>query len=269
MEAHELIEKSNEAHEHSSGGGHGHGNQSKYIGMTMATLGVILALTSAMVGSARTSLIATMVKQTNASLEYQSLSNKYRLMQANLQQLHSLLPDPKEFKAADDEIQKLLTESNRDAGRAQLAKIMTLQSKELLLTVTPTREDLLRFAEFMKQYNEQQHASREYTESFDGKIEAYAEAAEHYEWAQLCCEIGIVLASVALLLGSRFAWFASLVPAAAGIILIGLTFTGTQSALGKAEHKIAEAKAGYDKLIDEKAEAAGDAKLIHDIETGQ
>ena len=267
MEPHELIEKSHEAQEHEGGGGHGHG-MSKYIGMTMATLGVVLALTSAMVGSARTALIATMVKQTNTALEYQSLSNKYRLMQAQLQQLHALLPDPKEFKKTEDEVHSLVEQSKGDPRSAVLAGIMTLQSKELLLTVTPTREDLMRFVDLMKQYNEQQHAAHHYTESFDDKIESYAEAAEHYEWAQLCCEIAIVLASVALLLGSRFAWLASLVPAAAGAVLIVLTFMSTQTSLTKADHEIVSAKAGYDKLIDEKAEAAGDTKLIHDIETG-
>lgn len=268
MEPHELIEKSNEAHEHDNGGGHGHGSMSRYIGMTMATLGVILALTSAMVGSARTALIATMVQQTNTALEYQSLSNKYRLMQAQLQQLHALLPDPKAFKAAEDEVQRQLTAASGDPGRVALARIMTLQSKELLLTVTPTREDLMRFVELMKEYNGQQHAARQYTESFDGKIEAHAEAAEHYEWAQLCCEIAIVLASVALLLGSRMAWLASLVPAVAGVVLIVFSLLQTQGALGRADHVIAKAKAAFDHLIDEKAEAAGDAKLVRDIENG-
>jgi hypothetical protein len=189
-------------------------------------------------------------------------------MQAQLQQLHALLPDPKQFKETEDEVQKLLAESKGDPGRAALARIMTLQSKELLLTVTPTREDLLRFVDLMKQYDAQQHAAHKYTESFDGRIESYAEAAEHYEWAQLCCEIAIVLASVALLLGSRFAWLVSLAPATAGVILIGLTWMSTQGALAKADHEVAQARSGYDKLVDEKADAAGDAKLVHDIEAG-
>src|ERR1700745_2429084 len=78
MEAHELIEQTHEASEKSEGHGHGGGhgkNMSKFIGMTMAVMGVLLALCSALVGSARTSLVTTMVKQTNSSLEYESLSN--------------------------------------------------------------------------------------------------------------------------------------------------------------------------------------------------
>jgi hypothetical protein len=241
---------------------------SKAIGMTMATMGVLLALCSALVGSARTSLLTTMVKQTNASLEYQSLSNKYRLMQANLQQLHALLPDPKEFKATDDEVQKLMGAS-AGGGQAVLGKIITLESKKLLLTVTPTHEDLLRFADFMKTYNKQQKAAKLYTESFDDKVEGYSEAAEHFEWAQLCCEIGIVLASIALLLGSRFAWFSSLVPGIAGVLLIVMTFLAVQKQIEHADQKINLAKASYEKLIDEKADEAGDENLIHQIETGQ
>jgi hypothetical protein len=271
MEAHELIEQAHEAAEKSEGHGHeggGHGKgMSKAIGMTMAVMGVLLALCSALVGSARTSLVTTMVMQTNSSLEYESLSNKYRLMQANLQQLHALLPDPKEFKATDDEVQKLM--AGNAGGQAVIGKIVTLESKKLLLTVTPTHEDLMRFADFMKTYNKQQKAAKLYTESFDDKVEGYSEAAEHFEWAQLCCEIGIVLASIALLLASRFAWFASLVPGVAGVILIVMTFMTVHTQIGQAQKKIDTAKASYEKLIDEKADEAGDENLIHQIETGQ
>jgi hypothetical protein len=272
LEAHELIEQTHEASEKSEGHGHEGGghlkSMSKFIGMTMAVMGVLLALCSALVGSARTSLVTTMVKQTNSSLEYESLSNKYRLMQANLQQLHALLPDPKEFKAADDEVQKLMSTSGA-GGQAVIGKIVTLESKKLLLTVTPTHEDLMRFADFMKAYNKQQKAAKQYTESFDDKVEGYSEAAEHFEWAQLCCEIGIVLASIALLLGSRFAWFASLVPGVAGVVLITMTFLTVHTQIEQAEKKINMAKASYEKLIDEKADEAGDENLIHQIETGQ
>ncbi|HSY51359.1 MAG TPA: DUF4337 family protein [Thermoanaerobaculia bacterium] len=271
MEAHELIEQAHEAAEKSEGHGHeggGHGKgMSKAIGMTMAVMGVLLALCSALVGSARTSLVTTMVMQTNSSLEYESLSNKYRLMQANLQQLHALLPDPKEFKATEDEVQKLM--STGAGGQAVIGKIVTLESKKLLLTVTPTHEDLMRFADFMKTYNKQQKAAKLYTESFDDKVEGFSEAAEHFEWAQLCCEIGIVLASIALLLGSRFAWFASLVPGVAGVILIVMTFMTVHTQIEQAQKKINTAKASYEKLVDEKADEAGDENLIHQIETGQ
>src|ERR1700722_7299028 len=98
-EASELMEQMEYA-------GHG-GGQGKLIGLTMALLGVFLALCSALVGGSRTELIASMVEQTGASLKYQTVSTKYRMVEANLVQLHSLLPDPKVFKESADEIKRL------------------------------------------------------------------------------------------------------------------------------------------------------------------
>ena len=45
------------------------GHLGKYLGITMACLGVLLALCAALVGGQRTELIATMVEQTNASMK--------------------------------------------------------------------------------------------------------------------------------------------------------------------------------------------------------
>ena len=48
-----------------------------------------------------------------------------------------------------------------------------------------------------------------------------------------------------------------------------MTFLTVHTQIEQAEKKITMAKASYEKLIDEKADEAGDENLIHQIETGQ
>jgi len=62
------------------------GSLTRWIGITIAIVGVLMAVCSAQVGEARTELIATMVNETGAALEYQTVSTKYRMLQAQLQQ---------------------------------------------------------------------------------------------------------------------------------------------------------------------------------------
>src|ERR1700722_2058154 len=130
-EASELMEQMEYA-------GHG-GGQGKLIGLTMALLGVFLALCSALVGASRTELIASMVEQTGATLKYQTVSTKYRMIEANLVQLHSLLPDPKVFKDSGDQIAAL--EKSLSQPDVVGNQIMAQRIKEILTTVTPTHTD--------------------------------------------------------------------------------------------------------------------------------
>ena len=83
--------------------------------------------------------------------------------------------------------------------------------------------------------------AKEDAEAYDGAIEAHQEAAEWYERAQLCAEIGIVIASIALLLGSRPVWAVSTVIGLAGAAIIAMTYVHTGQQLAQAERKIEDA----------------------------
>src|SRR5262250_2482357 len=111
--AHELAEKiehmSHEAaHNGHGGGGHGgHGAEAgkasgKLIGITMALLGVMLALCSAMVGGQRTLLIQTMVSQSTKWGVAQAEATKYRVIEADLELLKSISPKKDEIKKVED-----------------------------------------------------------------------------------------------------------------------------------------------------------------------
>jgi hypothetical protein len=191
-------------------GGHGdHGdgkpNIGKFIGMTMAVLGVMLALSSALLGGSRNKLVTTMVEQNTTAGRYQAVSMKHRTLVAQLQQLHALLPA--DFQKAEKEIDGLATA----ADPAQLAaiKVMRLETAKILNTVTPTGSDVLRFVELVRDYAVEKEKAEKWAESYEDLARVYEEAGEHYEWGQLCAEFGIVLASIALLLQARPAWFGS------------------------------------------------------------
>src|ERR1700733_13180482 len=112
--AHEMLEKMEEAG-HAASGGHGHGGgghagPGKAIGITMAMLGVMLAFCAAMVGSARTELIATMVEQSNRFSLYQAESMKFRVMEADVEMLHALTPtraEVEKFEARLKEVRRV------------------------------------------------------------------------------------------------------------------------------------------------------------------
>src|SRR5579872_2222296 len=70
-----------EIHEQIEHAGHAGGKFAQWIGITVAILGVLMALCSAQVGAARTELIATMVEENGAKARFLTVSNKYRTLQ--------------------------------------------------------------------------------------------------------------------------------------------------------------------------------------------
>src|SRR3954469_18527571 len=114
--------------EHAGHGGHhgDHKGPGKGIGITMAILGVMLALCAAMVGSQRTELIKTMVEQSNKWGIYQSESMKYRLMEADYEILHALTPSRKEVARFEDALKAVHARSGRadDEDTAELKEVV-------------------------------------------------------------------------------------------------------------------------------------------------
>src|SRR4051794_13121009 len=86
MSAHATLEHAEHA-AHAGGHEHSHkesGNNSKVFGITMALIGVLIALCSAMVGSERNELTKTMIKQTQAHADFTAASTKFRLIMLEL-----------------------------------------------------------------------------------------------------------------------------------------------------------------------------------------
>jgi hypothetical protein len=109
--------------------------------------------------------------------------------------------------------------------------------------------------------------TQKWAESYEPAVEAHAKAAEHYEWRQLCAEIGIVVASVALLLANRKMWFASVLLGVGGAVTLAWTFTTTHGHLKHAKEEIERAKAEVEHVRKSHGKAKDDdAELMAVIE---
>src|SRR5258706_13664989 len=109
MSIHEVAEQV----EHAAHGS-GHASSSKYIGITMALLGVMVAFCSAMVGAQRTELIKAMVVQSMRTGVYQTETMKFRAMHASSELLKALSPDQDEIK----KIETTLREKRKAGGKS-------------------------------------------------------------------------------------------------------------------------------------------------------
>jgi hypothetical protein len=237
-EATELLEHM----EHAGHGGHGKG-PGKAIGITMALLGVMLALCAAMVGSERTELIRSTVEQSNKWGIYQAEATKARVMEADYEMLHALTPSKAEIKKFEDRLASVKRAGGKsdDEDTSELKEAIHVATTELADVLTPDPEDEARIQGIGTKYKHDMAEAKEDAEAFDLAIEAHHEASEWYERAQLCAEIGIVIASIALLLSSRAVWIISVLIGIGGGSIVGYTFAHTRGQVVLAEKKIEEA----------------------------
>src|SRR5215475_9312159 len=146
--------------EHAAHSGH-HGSQNKIFGVTMALTGVLIAFCSAMVGSERNELTRTMIEQTQAHSDYTAASTKLRLV---LMEIEKQRPE---------------NDSTKVSGSSSPAP---------------------RFIELAADYKKERNLAKDWSDTYHPLVEGHFGAAEGYERAQLIAEIGIVLASLAVLL---------------------------------------------------------------------
>ena len=257
--------------EHAAHGGHhddhkgGGNNLGKFVGITMACLGVLLALCSALVGAERTELIATMVEQTNTGMKYQTISTKYRMTVSQLTQLHALCPDPKLYNGWEAQSKKLAGEFTAP-DLAKLARMIRLENAKNLNAEIPTHEDLMQFVEKIKHLDQEREAAEAWNEAYEPAIRCHSHGAEHYERAQLCSEVGIVMASIALLFLNRKVWGFAVLLGIIAVAIVGTTFSNIRGELHHAEETIEHAHKHYDSFNSEGAAKKADEELLHAVE---
>ena len=231
------------AHAGQDHGEHGTGNTGRLIGITMAMLGVMLAMCAALVGSHRTELIATTVEQGNKWGLYQAESMKFRVMEADLELLKALTPSKEEEKRLDATLRgKTAHPGKADSeDTAEIKDLVASAVYDLADLLTPDQKEEARFAKMARRYEHDMKEAKEDAEAYEPAIEAHFGASEWYERAQLLAEVGIVVASIALLMASRKVWLISVVLGAAGFVIVGFTFVRTRGKLREAEKHIEEA----------------------------
>jgi hypothetical protein len=210
-----------------------------------------------------------MVDQTDAGDEYQAILVKHRIAMSQLRLLHAITPSQEEIHSFETQLKGVHSRSGKDdtEDTAELKQAIELSTKELAAIITPDPEDELDFVELVREYEEERDLARKWTDSYDEIVHAHFEASEHYEWAQLASEIGIVIASIALLLGSRAVWMGSIALGVLCFGIVGWTHVTTTKHLEHGEHAVEEAKKEMEKHNSNKAGVGRDAAFVKEVET--
>ena len=195
------------------------------IGLTMAILGVVLAFAAAKVGAERTDLTEALVSQQHAHANFQAQDIKHRVAILSLQNLHA--------EAAG-------------AGKTNAA-------------------DMLGMAGSAERYEHEAEVALEWVDAYDPMIEARTESQEHFERGQLAAEIGIVIASIALLLKRRLVWVLAIGFGAASIAQITVTSIHIHHEAGEAEEKIEKAEKAFEELHVANKTTKEDKALVDEI----
>lgn len=216
----------------------------------MAILGVMLAFSAAMVGAQRTELVKTMVVQSSKWGLYQAETTKFRVIEADLEMLRSLTPTKAEIAKMENTLREKRRASGKgdDEDTAEIKELIASATEDMAQLVTPDPKELTRFKKIAREYSRDVREAKEDAEAYDGAIEVHQQGAEWYEWAQLAAEVGIVVASIALLLASRVVWVISV---CLGIVCggtLGFTIFHTRTAEAAAEQKIRAAAENVQKI---------------------
>jgi hypothetical protein len=214
--------------EHTGHAGHAGGDGNPLpmrVGITMAILGVLLAFAAARVGFERAELVQYLVEQQHAHAKYQAQDIKHRSAILSLQQLHAVTTEGAKVNATD--MVTIANSANRYYAEAQAAK--------------------------------------SWVDAYDPVVAAHSVAQEEYEHAQLAAELGIVLASIALLLRRREPWLAGIFLGVCAIVLLVMTYRHTSHELDGAEAKLGTTETAYRTLREAGKTTDVDQALVDDV----
>jgi hypothetical protein len=220
-----------------SGGDHGsHGSKNKAIGVTMACIGALIAFCAAMVGSERNELTRTMMEQTQAHSDYAGASVKFRAIMIELEK--------------------------------QRGKLVVIAENNTKVSSTMDMAVVKRFLKLATDYAEERELSNKWSESYKPLVDAHFEAAESYEHAQLIAELGIVIASLAVLLSNRTAWIVSMVLSACCVVQLTITNLHTRQTVHRGLALVEHADEAYHEMRHRHVGANEDDKTLEAVDPG-
>src|ERR1051325_1388136 len=215
--------------EHAEHAAHsGHISSNKLFGVTMALIGVLIAVRGLMVGSERNEFTRTMIEQTQAHSDYSGASTKFRLVMIELEKQHARIAAARDPQGGPSPVE--------------------------------------RFIQLATEYTAELHFSKLWTDSFQPVVDAHFKAAEGYEKSQLVAEIAIVLASLAVLLSSRAAWMISVIVAVLALLPLRGTRMKTGRIVEKAQVLIHQAEEAYNVNRKAHSESNDDEKAIERLD---
>jgi predicted histidine transporter YuiF (NhaC family) len=198
-----------------------------HIGLTMALIGVLIALCAAMVGSHRSALTRAMIEQTEAHSDYRGESAKLRIVMVGLENLRGGL-------------------SLDSAGAAQL----------------PLSK---RFLRLCLDYSKERDFAKACVDSYQPVIDTHFNAVDGYENAQLVAEIAIVIALIAVLLSNRPAWLISILLAVICIGMLTSTWLNTRRAVAHTLANIRKSEYAYQQLRRAHLGANQDERTVEEV----
>jgi hypothetical protein len=125
--------------------------------------------------------------------------------------------------------------------------------------------DMVTIARSANRYLAEAQAAKEWVDAHDPIVAAHSAAQEEFEHAQLAAELGIVLASIALLLRRREPWLLGILLGAACVVLLVMTFRHTAHKLEGKEARLAETEKVYRALRDAGKTTQEDQALVDEV----
>ena len=202
----------------------------KLIGLTMALMGVLIAFCAAMVGGQNGDLTRAMIEQTEANADATAASIKYRLVMLRLEQMRSTTATTSST-ASDD-------------------------------------ATLRRYLRLYLDYAKERELSKTWADSYSPLVQAHFDGGDGFSNAQLLAEVGIVLASVAVLLGMRGPWYISLILAVLCITQLVRIYVRTNHSVASAQANVQRVQEGYSNLRKAHAAANGDEFTVDTLDPG-
>ena len=144
--------------------------------------------------------------------------------------------------------------------------VLTLQ--QLHAEADPTRtsgKDMMLIVQSIERYDAEAAAADKWVDAYDGAIEAHAKGQEDYELAQLAAEVGLVIASIALLLRRRAPWILSIALGLVALTVLILTYLHTSPAVHASEKLVEETEKTYEELRTKDKTTDIDNALVTDV----
>ena len=153
-----------------------------------------------------------------------------------------------------------------DAQADALIQGLKIATHQITQTLSPEREDVLNLITLARKYDKERDVAKEWSEAFEESIHAHSESAEHFEWGQLAAEVGIVIASIALLMSSRKIWGVSLVLGVACIAVVVHTRVTFGKEIAESAEVVEHKEKAYKELRKAGSMVAEDEDFLKSIE---
>ncbi len=227
MSANETLEHA----EHIAHAGHApHGKPDSfgvYVGITIAILGVLLAFASSLVGDERTALLQKIMEEGRANTRYQAEEVKHRVSFLALTQAHA----------------------TAFATSPPMAN----------------RVDMLAMAQNVNRYLAELSLAQDYRDSFGPLIDIHRKAQDAYDRGLLLAEIGVVVASIALLMRRKEPWFVAIALGVGCMYMVSATAMNAGDKMKMAEHSIDDARMKYEQSRNDDKTTAEEKRLVTSI----